>query len=152
MLNYLNKNYSLSFSEFLKMKNGEITLNEIKKNHNNDYNIENFASKVLKNNRLTKIVVFTLATANIILTRISNNISVETVSNGKGIDVLGNKLLHLFQYYGHWILLIMCVLECIKSGINGDSKKILSIVVKFLLIYASLFLVPELFDIITTSF
>jgi len=134
------------------MKNGEITFKEIRRNHRDGYDIEKFSTYILKNNRLTKMVVVLIASINIILRNKMNSIAVEAVANGKGIDVLGNKLLGLFQYYGHWVLLIMCVLECIKSGVNGDSKKILSIVVKFLLIYASLFLVPQLFDIITTSF
>ena len=152
MINYFNQDYSISFENYSKMKNGELTLNQIRKNHNDDYDMESFTGKILKNHRLTKIAVVLLASANIILTKAMDSVSIETVANGKAIDVLGNKLLGLFQYYGHWILLIMCVLECIKSGINGDSKKILAIVVKFLLIYTSLFLVPQLFDMITTSF
>jgi len=142
----------MSFPEFFKMKNGEMTLSEIKRNHRDDYNIEKFANYILKNNRLTKVVVVALAVTIMILNWNMSHLAIATVANGKGIDILGNKLLGLFKLYGKWILLVVCSLESIKSGVNGDSKKILSIVVKYLLIYLSLFLVPELFDMITASF
>jgi len=71
---------------------------------------------------------------------------------GKGVDSLGNTLLTLIRQWAYWVILIMCIVEVIRAGVSGDSKKILSIVSKYVIVFASMYLVPSLFDAIRSSF
>jgi len=42
--------------------------------------------------------------------------------------------------------------DVIKSGLSGDSKKTLPIVLKYVVIFASMYLIPAIFDAIKNSF
>lgn len=70
----------------------------------------------------------------------------------KGIDALGWTLLGFVRHWAYWILLIWCIIEVIKSGLSGDSKKTLPIIMKFVIIFASMYLIPSIFDAIKASF
>lgn len=127
MLNCLSEKTTMSLNKFL----------------NNDEQLEKFASKIKLNKKLEKATI-------ILIALVLNTKSV--MAAGKGIDPLGIKLLGLVRHWAYWILLIMCIVEVIRAGVGGDSKKILSIIMRYLLIFMSMYLVPELFDAIQTAF
>jgi len=70
----------------------------------------------------------------------------------KGIDTLGWTLLTLIRQWAKWILILWCIVEVIKSACSGDTKKTLPILMKYVVIYASMYLIPVIFDAIAKSF
>lgn len=108
-----------------------------------DVKCEKFLGEALKNNRMKKFIVTLLG---------SSLYFKEVFATSKGIDPLGWKLLGLIRQYAYWILLLYCIVEIIRAGLNGDSKKTFPILMKYLIIFASMYLVPELFDAIKGSF
>lgn len=145
MINCLCRKTTLSIEEFLKLERGEITLREIRKNHRENGKIERIATKIMRNDRAKRFVTVLLASA--LYAK-----KVLAATEGKGIDPLGWKFLALIRHWAYWILLIMCIVEVVRAGISGDSKKILGIIVKFLIIFGSMYLVPELFNAIRDAF
>lgn len=75
-------------------------------------------------------------------------------TNLNGIDKLGNTFLNLVRKGGYWICLVMGIINCIKVGLQGGDKAgdIMKVVFKYVLIFASLFLLPFLFDLVEASF
>ena len=132
--------------EILIIKNNHIILDWESKSPITKYkNMETLSTKIVKDKRLNKFVVTLLGLSLYCK-------SVFAASNLTGVDKLGWVLLSLVRKWGYHILVIMCIVEVIRAGIGGDSKKILGIIMKFLLMFASLYLVPSLFDAIRTSF
>jgi len=127
MTNYFYKPV-MSIPEFLQLERGK--------------NIRNYTSNIM---------VKTTEKATILFLAILFNAQ-KTYAAGKGIDNLGGTLLNLIRGWGYWILLIMCLVETIRAGAGGDSKKILSIIMKYLLVFAAMYLVPSLFNAIKDSF
>lgn len=70
----------------------------------------------------------------------------------KGPDTLMWMLLNLVRQWAKPILIIWCIVEVIRSGLSGDGKKTLPILLKFVVIFASMYLIPELFDTIEAAF
>lgn len=139
MLNFLSKTTTMSIDEFLQLERGQITLKEIRKKHN----LEIFTAKIMKSDRFKKFAI-TLLGCSLYFKNV--------FAAGKGIDALGWTILGLIRQWGYWILLIACTVEIVRAGTGSDSKKILSIVMKFLLIFALMYIVPEGFNAIKNSF
>jgi len=78
--------------------------------------------------------------------------SINVFAKGTGIDGLGWMLLNLIRSWAYWICILMCILDVVKAGIGGDSGKILNIVMKYVLIFITMYLVPSIFDGIKESF
>lgn len=108
-----------------------------------NYDIEHIATNIRKNKVVERFTVTFIACC---------LYAKKALAAGEGVDILGNKFLLLIRQWAKWVLLIMCAIECIRAGINGESKDIGRIIIKYLLLYASLFLVPMLFDMIAASF
>jgi hypothetical protein len=121
----LSKKTTMSVSEFLNKDN------------------ETIASKIIKNKTLKKITVILLG---------SLMYSQKVFAAGKGPDAVGYLLLNFIRKWAFWILLLMCIVEVVRAGVSGDSKKIMSIIMKFILIFASMYIVPEIFTSIRDSF
>ncbi|MCB2297827.1 hypothetical protein [Clostridium tagluense] len=135
----LNKSAILSKDE-LSLQFNKKSLNEIVIASENS---ETFATKIMKNDKLKKITI-TLLGCGLYFKKV--------MAATKGIDGLGWTILGLIRQWGYWILLIACTVEIIRAGTGSDSKKILSIVMKFLLIFALMYIVPEGFNAIKNSF
>ena len=93
------------------------------------------------NNKLYKLTVFVLA----------NFMYIEKVK-AADINVAGNKILGISRNIGYWACLIMATIEIIKALVQGDTKSITSIITKYSIGYAALFLLPWLFDLIRSIF
>ena len=129
--------------EILIIKNNHTITNWESKNLFNKYDTEILASKLTKNGKMKKFVVTLLGLTFYFKT---------VLAAGKGIDSLGWTLLALVRHWAYWILLIWCIVDVIKSGLSGDSKKTLPIVLKYVVIFASMYLIPAIFDAIKNSF
>ena len=139
-LSGISSNYSIPFSEFYKM--GEVAeINKMDK-------VEMIAGKILRSKTLKRVVIIT---AVVILN--SGLISAApAVAAVAGVDKLGNVLLGIIRSWSKWILILMCLIDTIKAGVSSDSKKILSIVMKYVLLFVLLYMVPVLFDTVSASF
>ena len=100
-----------------------------------------------KDTRLYKMLVFTVAGLNY-----ASKVLADTTEAMAKVDKAGFTLLGLIQTIGYWLCLIMCVVEILKSIMNGSSKSVGGIMIKYLLIFTSLFLMPFLFDLIKEIF
>lgn len=130
-------------------KNGDITLAEVKQLNILDEKIGELDSK-------THTVVATILAG--FLTGVEmykNSLAVTTFANAplSGIDKVGNIFLGIFKRISFWIILIMAFIELGKAVLRGAPiTEILGVVFKYGLIYASVFLLPEMFDLIRGSF
>jgi len=105
--------------------------------------VETFTTKIMKNARFKKFTI--------VLMGMSLYFK-DVFASTKGIDGLGWTLLGLVRDYAYWVLLLWCIVEVIKSGVGGESKKTLSIVMRFVIIFASMYLLPNLFNVIKEAF
>ena len=82
---------------------------------------------------------------------VANLLCTESV-NAANIDTAGIKILGICRNVGYWMCLIMASIEIIKSLMQGNTKGVSSIIVKYGLGYGSLFIMPWIFDLIKSLF
>ena len=58
------------------------------------------------------------------------------------IDEGGQRILEIVRRIGYWLILLKCLSELIKAGLEGDTKSLGKIVMTYVLIYGALFFVP----------
>lgn len=58
------------------------------------------------------------------------------------LDAGGQRIVNIFQRLGYWIILIKCIIDLIKAGLNGDLHSVGRIIMLYLLMYGALFFVP----------
>lgn len=135
----------LKNNKSISLSNDELSLqfNNYKFNAIQNIEVETFARKIMKNDRMKKFTITLLGIALYFK---------DVFAATKGIDSLGWILLGLIRHWAYWVLLIWCIVEVIKSGLSGDSKKTLPIIMKFIIIFASMYLLPLLFDAIKGAF
>ncbi len=70
------------------------------------------------------------------------------------VDKLGNIFLNILQRVGYWIALLSALAEIIKTSMRGgnNTAEIGKIIMKYLLIYASLYLMPYMFELVREAF
>lgn len=93
------------------------------------------------------ILAFSIATINF-LNPITANADVDMTK----IDDLGNRFLDIIRSGGYWIILIVAVTDAIKTAMKGNKNEIGNVLVKYLLIYATLYILPLLFNMIREVF
>lgn len=100
------------------------------------------------------ILLVLLASSIGVIKAYENTLTVVVNNPMEAIDALGTTFLNVFKGVGYWIALIMAFIELIKSIMKGSSNttEIFGIVFKYVLIYATMFLVPWFFDLIKLSF
>lgn len=80
-----------------------------------------------------------------------NNPSIVFADSGlEEIDVLGMTFLTIIRRIGYWVAILFAIIElikCVREG--GDKQDIMSIAMKYIVIYSVLFLIPKAFDMIT---
>jgi len=131
MLNCLCKKEVMTISEFLKIE--EIS---------NLKQVELIAGRILRSKTLKRVAIVTIAL-------VLNLSTVGAVSAaGPGIDKLGNLLINLIRGYAYYVLIIMAIVESIRAAVSGDSKKVLSILMRYVLVFVLMYLIPQLFDAI----
>lgn len=71
-----------------------------------------------------------------------------------GTESFGQMLLMIVQRVGFWVCVLGCILEIMVSVFKkgGGQKEIIALVFKWLLIFASFYIVPWLFGTIPTYF
>lgn len=107
---------------------------------------ESFANHIKSNKRLEKMFTFVVGSL------MYCKEVYASVGGLQGIDALGGKLLSVCRKFAYWVGIIMCIVEIIKSLLQGDSKSIGKIIIKYILAFAAIYFVPWLFDLIKASF
>lgn len=140
-------NYVMTFSQYREYERGEKTLKEIKRERRELQKIDDMIGKIMGNSRLKKMLVFTVAGLNYASTVLAD--TGQAVAN---IDDAGGTFLGIIQSIGYWLCLIGCMMEILKSVLNGTSKDIGKIIIKYLMIFAALYFMPWAFDLIKEIF
>lgn len=125
--------------QYLQWKNREKTILDIK--------LEN---KGIDKTDIQKTIITGVAVGGFLL----NNPTAVYALDLSRIDVLGNTFLSIVRKASYWIVLVVSLTEICKAAIKGgnSNSEIVKIIVKYLLIYASLFLMPWLFDLVEEAF
>lgn len=96
--------------------------------------------------QLQKAFITGLATTAFLI----NHPSIVFANSGlEEIDVLGMTFLIIVRRIGYWVAILFAIIElikCVREG--GEKQDIMSIVMKYIVIYAALFLIPKAFDFI----
>lgn len=130
----------MNHKQFLDWKYGNKTTLDIK--------LENIGIKNKK--RLQKELIIGLAVGGFLINHPSYAFGLDL----KAIDILGNTFLSIVRKASYWIVLILSLVEISKAALKGGNSnaEIGKIIIKYLLIYASLFLMPWLFDLVEEAF
>lgn len=125
-------------------RNDELSLAEIKYS-------DNMMLKVMSDESLKRTFVFLLACTFIVFK--VNTPAAASEPNMDKIDGFGYRVLGYIRGFAYWICIIMCIAEIIKDIMQGaDKSSIGKIILKYVLAFAALFIVPQLFDMIKESF
>lgn len=130
----------MNHAQFLEWRYGNKTMIDIK--------LENLG--IIDSRKFEKKLIVGLGVALFI---VSNPTYVFAVDLG-AIDTLGNTFLNIIRRVGYWIALISALTEIIKTSMRGgnNTAEIGKIIMKYLLIYASLYLMPYMFDLVKGAF
>lgn len=148
--NAFSKKYTLE--EYLQMtrtkEEKKNTKEELKKLGIEEY----MAKRIISNPRAKRLFGFVAGSLLFIKNsgvKAASNPSTQALSK---INKAGGTLLSVMRTIGYWILLIMCIIEVLKCVANGDTKEIGKIIMKYILAFAVLFLMPWFFDLIKDVF
>lgn len=139
----MKKEITMSIPQFCAYKRGEKTLKDIKIENG----LESIAIKIMNDERLRKMAVFTIAGLNYASKVFADVSEASAKINEAGIQILG-----VVQTIGYWLCIIFCLMEILKSIMNGSSKDVGKIMLKYTLIFASLYLMPFAFNLIKEIF
>ena len=130
----------MNHTQFLEWKYGDKTTIDIK--------LENLG--IIDSRKFQKQLIVGLGVSLFLL---NNPTHVFAVDLG-AIDTLGNTFLNIIRRVGYWIALTSALTEIIKTSMHGgnNTAEIGKIIMKYLLIYASLYLMPYLFDLVKGAF
>lgn len=134
------KKIRLSFQEFFQLERGELTLEEIYYNRKLDL----FAANIL-NSKYKTVVLIAIASALIFL---KSDLALATTLDTSKVDNLGTIILSLIRTCGYWFCLALASKEIITQMINGTTKEIGSIIVKYLTAFGAFYALPWIMDLI----
>lgn len=109
-------------------------------------NLELVAKHINANNRLKKTAVFVIGSLFYI------NDKVYAVDSFSKIDKAGNTILEVVRRIGYWCCIIGCIIDIIRALMQGDTKSIAKIMMKYALAFAALFIFPWILDLIKSIF
>lgn len=136
--NLNKKKITMSIPEFLAFERGELSLEEIYSNRQ----LENMAKAVL-NSKYKIFFIFLLASCLFVFT----NIQALAVDTSK-IDSAGTILLTIVRTAGYWFCIILACKDIVGTLIEGNTKAVGQIVVKYIVGFGALYALPWLFDLI----
>lgn len=135
----MKKEITMTIPQFLAVQRGEMSYKDLQ--------VETLATKIIKNPRVTKCFVLSIALMNTLTVAYADGNAISSK-----IDTTGNMILTLMQSIARWVCIIMCLVEITKALGNGTTKDIGKILLKYTLAYATTFILPFLFDSIEGIF
>jgi hypothetical protein len=148
--NSFSKKYTLD--EYLLMvrtKEENIRVRENLKNFDVE---EHIAKKILSNPRAKQLFGFVAGSLLFIKDTVVKAATEPSLKGLDKVDTAGGVILSVMRRIGYWVLLVMCILEVLKCVANGDTKEIGKIIMKYLLAFMVLFLIPWAFDLVIGIF
>lgn len=109
--------------------------------------LSQLARYINKNEKLETKTIFVLANLMYCKKALANT----AVSTAK-INKAGNTILGICRTIGYWACLIMCIVDIIKALMQGDTKSIAKIMMKYALAFAALYFFPWILDLIKEIF
>lgn len=145
--NILTNEVTFTHQQWKMYKNKELSLLEIKQLNYLDNEISKLKGKNYN------ILVFLSASALMAIKKYEDGLCV-SCSNLGAIDKLGNTFLGVFKGIAHWVILIVAFIELIKAIMKGGNSttEIIGLVFKYAVIYSSIYLIPEVFDMVKETF
>lgn len=141
----MSKEITMTIPQFMAYERGELTIKEIKEINKADF----FIGDLMKDKRMAKILVFTTACLNL-----TKKVLASTEDALNKVDKVGEEFLTIIQRFGFWVCVIGCILEIMiavfKKG--GGKNDILSLIFKWLIIFASFYFLPATFRFIAAAF
>lgn len=139
----MSKEITMTIPQFLQYKRGEKTIKDIEVENG----LESIAKRIMKDDRLRKMTIFVIAGLNY-----ASTVLADTSQAVAKINSAGNTFLSIFQSIGYWLCLIGCIMEILKSVMNGSSKDVGKTMLKYILIFTALYLMPFAFNLIREIF
>lgn len=142
------KEVTFNGEQWKAYKEGVVTLDDV-------YKINLVDKEIGKLNKIAyNALAFMVAGAVGAIELYKNTLTVQVSNPIGGIDVLGNTFLGIFQGLGRWVALIMAFIEIIKSLMKGstNTSEIFGIIFKYVLVFATMYLLPYFFDVVAGSF
>ncbi|NFN06084.1 hypothetical protein FDB50_15375 [Clostridium botulinum] len=130
----------MSHKQFLEWKYGDKTTIDIK--------LENLGIK--NKMKLEKTLVIGLAIGGFLINHPTTVFALELDE----IDKLGNTFLEIIRKASYWVILAVAITDICKTSLKGgnNNSEIFKLIVRYVLIYSSLFLMPYLFDLVEGAF
>lgn len=130
----------MNHNQYMSLKKGEKTKLDIK--------LENIGMKNIK--RFERDLVIGIGVTLFLINNPCRVLGVDL----SAIDSLGNTFLDICKKVGYWIALISAMTEMIKVSMRGgnNTSEVGKVIMKYLLIYASLYLMPYLFNLVQGAF
>lgn len=127
-------------TQYLEWKYGNKTKLDIK--------LENLGLK--DSRKFEKRVVIGIGTALFL----ASNPSLVMAVDLSGVDKLGNTFLEIVRKIGYWVALISSIKDIIKVTMRGGNgmSEIGKIIMLYILAFASLYMMPSLFDMVKGAF
>ena len=130
--------FTLNHEEFLQYKYNNKSLLSLK-------------FKRLFENELIKKSLISIGESSIMIILNANNCY--AVADMSKIDVAGNMFLEIVKHAGYWIILIVAICNVIKTATTtNNNSDIFKVIAKYILIYATLFILPWAFDLVEGVF
>ena len=130
--------FTLNHEEFLQYKYNNKSLLSLK-------------LKRLFENELFKKSLISIGESSIMIILNANNCY--AIADMSKIDVAGNMFLEIVKHAGYWIILIVAICNVIKTATTtNNNSDIFKVIAKYILIYATLFILPWAFDLVEGVF
>lgn len=129
---------TLNHEEFLQYKYNKKSILSIK------------ANKVLKNKLFKESALLIGSTTAILILKTNDCYAMADMTK---IDVAGNMFLEIVKHAGYWIILLVAICNVIKTATaTNNNSDIFKVIAKYILIYATLFILPWAFDLVEGVF
>ena len=134
------KKIKLSFQEFFALERGEITLEDIYFNRK----LDAMAGRIMKS-EYKAVIIFMIACGLILVPSVSAMAGEIDTSK---INELGSVILGLVRTCGYWFCIILATKDIVGALMEGSSKQIGSIIVKYITAFGAFYALPWVFDLI----
>lgn len=137
------KDISMSLNQFIDLSNNKKSLIQIR--------FENLdLNRLLENKKFKNFLIGGLAVG----IHLINTKTVFAAPDLSGIDRMGMTFLHIVQNAGYWICLVMGIVSVLKEITKGGDNvgNIGKVILKYIISFASLYMLPYFFDIVKGCF
>jgi len=123
-------------------------VNNFKRREKEKYNanLDLVAKHIDANSELKKKAVFVLGSLLYV------NEVVNAADPLAKIDTAGSTILGIVRRIGYWCCILGCIIDIIKALMQGDTKSIAKIIMKYALAFGALYIFPWILDLIKSIF